>query len=129
MTREKTMPDLSGARVLIVEDEFYLAAELKETLERAGGQVLGPCSRLDAVARELDRTVPDCAIVDINLGMGPSFDTAEKLQERGIPFVFLTGYDASSIPPQLGHVERFAKPVEMGSVLSAVRRIARVGNG
>jgi len=128
MIREKALSGLAGACILVVEDEFYLAAELKETLELAGGNVLGPCSHAGAVSQVLDRTIPDCAIVDINLGTGPSFDTAKNLLARGIPFVFLTGYDAASIPSQLAHVERFAKPVEIDLLLTAVKRLAGIAD-
>lgn len=123
MIQDQHLPDLGGAQVLVVEDEFYLAAELKERIEDAKGSVLGPCSHEAAVAREMDRAVPDCAMVDINLGFGPSFKTAETLHARGIPFVFLTGYDAPPVPTQLKHIEQFKKPVEMERVLSAVERL------
>jgi DNA-binding NarL/FixJ family response regulator len=117
--------DLAGTRVLVVEDEFYLAIELKEAVERAGGEVLGPCPPKKAVAWELSRGIPDCAIVDINLGAGPSFETAETLQGHGIPFLFLTGYDAPSIPTRLAHIERFEKPAETNRVLAAVGRLSK----
>lgn len=126
MSRDMTpWADLQGTKVLVVEDEFYLAAELKDALERSGVNVLGPCPHVEAVANELSRATPDCAIVDINLGHGPSFDTAEKLRQQGIPFIFLTGYDAPTIPEGLAHIERLEKPVEMGRVLAAVSRLAR----
>lgn len=126
MNASGTVPGtrLDGTRILVVEDEFYLAADLKETLELACGDVIGPCSHAEAALRELDRVVPDVAIVDINLGHGPSFETAEELQRRQIPFLFLTGHDAPTIPPELAHIERFSKPVEIERVLASVQRIA-----
>ena len=116
--------DLRGTKVLVVEDEFYLAIELKEAFKRAGCEVLGPCPHVEAALAELGRTVPDCAVVDINLGFGPSFELAEVLLGQDVPFLFLTGYDAPSIPARFARIERVEKPVEVSKVLAVAGRLA-----
>ncbi len=117
-------PDLSGTTVLVVEDEFYLAMDIRDAVEGAGGRVIGPCQDSSAVLSELRRQIPDCAVVDINLGNGASFEITEELQRRQVPFLFLTGYDAASIPPELARIERIEKPSEMHRVLEAITRLA-----
>lgn len=124
MTRAPELSSrLSGTNVLVVEDEFYLAMDIKEEIEAAGGKVLGPSPDVAGTLSMIEREVPDCAIVDINLGEGVSFEIAEELNRRSIPFLFPTGYDAASIPPRLAHAERLAKPADAKRVVDAVTRL------
>jgi len=116
--------DLSGTTVLVIEDEFYLAMDVKEGIEQAGGTVCGPWPDAADGLAELRRGVPDCAVVDINLGQGPSFKIAEELKRRNVPFLFLTGYDAPSIPPGFAEIERIEKPAGAERVVEAIARLA-----
>lgn len=112
--------DLSNARVLLVEDEYYLAVELAEAIQRSGGKVNGPFATAEEGVASLAADIPDRALVDINTGGGPSFALAEALLERGVPFAFLTGYDADAIPSRFGEVERIEKPADSRIVLEAL---------
>lgn len=114
---------LSGTNILIVEDEFYLAMDIKEEVELAGGNVVGPSPDVADSLSIIRQESPDCAIVDINLGNGASFEVAHELRSRSIPFVFLTGYDAASIPSDLADIQRFEKPTEPGRIIDAVTRL------
>lgn len=117
---------LEGKRILILEDDFYLASDEKALLERAGATVLGPfgssCTNedIDAVGEV------DGAVVDINLGQGPNFDFARRLSSRGTPFVFVTGYDAAVVPSELSHVPRIEKPVRERQLITALADLAGV---
>jgi DNA-binding NarL/FixJ family response regulator len=123
VTGKAELPTLSGTSVLVIEDEFYLAMEIKEAIERAGGSVLGPCADATTASSEISRGSPDCAIVDINLGYGPSFEAAGELQRSGVPFLFLTGYDAPTIPRQFAAVLRIEKPAATDRVIEAILRL------
>lgn len=128
MTRQRVpRADLSGMSILVVEDEFYLAADIAEQIERLGGTVLGPCPDALAGVAELDSS-PHFAIVDINVGQGPSFEMAEALTKRGVPFLFLTGYDAATIPSEFAHIERIAKPADTSRVIEAIARLTGAGS-
>jgi DNA-binding response OmpR family regulator len=116
---------LHGLRVLVVEDDFYLATDEQAALEAAGATVLGPTARAEEALRLADSARVDCAVVDINLGTGPGFSVAAALRERSIPFVFTTGYDAAAIPEEFRDVERLEKPVEDADLVAAVRRVRR----
>lgn len=116
-------PDLSGRRVLVVEDDFYLATDTARALQGAGADVLGPCASEEDARAELDEQRPDVAVVDINLGSGPSFKLAEALKDRGIPFVFTTGYDAEVIPVEFEGVERLGKPLQLRQIVAAVAKL------
>ncbi|WP_162242225.1 PAS domain-containing protein [Methylobacterium sp. Leaf123] len=110
-------PDLSGYRILVVEDDYYLATDTARALQGAGAEVVGPCPSEEAAREALDEGAPAAALVDINLGSGPSFTLAALLRERGVPFVFITGYDEGVIPPDFADVERLQKPVELKRVV------------
>ena len=110
-----SQPDLAaavrGRRVLVVEDEYMLAQDLRQELEGMGAEVLGPVpSVAGALALLAGTAVPDAAILDVNLGGEMVFPVAEALRERGVPFIFTTGYDGWSLPPAYAEVPRCEKP-------------------
>jgi DNA-binding response OmpR family regulator len=118
-------PPLAGINVLLVEDDFYLASDEKAALEKAGARVIGPCSDADEAAGLSAGETVDCAVVDINLGDGPSFSFARAMRDRGVPLVFVTGYDQAVIPPDLATAERLEKPIRDRSLIAAVERACR----
>jgi CheY-like chemotaxis protein len=117
---------LDGCRVLVVEDEFMLADEIANELDDAGAVVLGPVGSL-AGAITLIKTAAhiDGAILDLNLGGEMTFPAAALLAERGVPFVFTTGYDPSMIQSCFEHVARCEKPVNMKRVAEIIGRVIR----
>lgn len=117
--------DLSGCSVLVVEDEYFIATDATQVLEQAGARVIGPCRTAQAAQAELARQSPDAALLDVNLGAEPSFDLADTLMQRGIPFVFMTGYDKLVLPPQLSHVERLVKPFPPRRIVEALAGLTR----
>lgn len=110
-----------GSRILVVEDDFFLALDEQSTLEEARAEVVGPCADEPAGLTAAQCEI-DCAVLDLNLGEGPSFKIAALLRERNIPFLFVTGYDPQVIPDQFSGVERLQKPISMISLITAVRR-------
>lgn len=117
--------DSAPLRVLIAEDEFLIAMELADELQAMGAEVVAVKPTLAgarAAAQAADRI--DLAVLDIDLRGELVYPLVDELLARGIPIVFATGYDASSIPPRYTHVECCEKPL-MGTTLArAVRRAA-----
>lgn len=116
-------PNLGGHRVLVVEDDYFLATDAARALRGAGAQVTGICATEEAAGTELEGRRPDAAVLDINLGAGPSFKLAEALKDRHIPFIFVTGYDQEMIPEQFSDVERLEKPVQLRQIVGAVSKL------
>ncbi len=99
-------------RVLLVEDEALVAMMIAETLTEFGFQVLGPISTAsEALAAARERHI-DAAVLDINLGDGLVYTVAEILAKRGVPFVFVTGYDADSVDSRFDGIPVLQKPIE-----------------
>ena len=99
-------------RVLLVEDEALVAMMIQETLAEFGFQVVGPVSTASEALASARNSHFDAAVLDINLGDGLVYTVAEILGKRGVPFVFVTGYDADSVDPKFSGVPVLQKPIE-----------------
>lgn len=114
---------LKGRRILVVEDDYFIVADLMKELEQAGVEVIGPASSIQQATDVLEgETDLDAAILDLNVQGEMIFPFADKLAERGVRFVFLTGYDRDMIPERFSPVKRCGKPVELPSLASALYR-------
>ena len=82
---------LSGARILVVEDDFLISTELDLILADAGATVLGPCRTLAQAERAIADNSISAAILDFRLGDATALPLAAQLNRHGIPFVFFTG--------------------------------------
>ena len=120
-----TAPDdiQRSIRTLVVEDSFLLGLQMKADLEELGMAVLGPVPSVRAAIELIERESMDAAILDINLGSENSFPVAHALQDRGIPFVFITGYDDLVLDDKmLRGNPLFRKPIRMDTLYEAVRK-------
>ncbi|WP_220094547.1 response regulator [Novosphingobium taihuense] len=112
---------IDGKRILVVEDEFIVAAMLCDTLEDNGAVPLGPVGRVAEGLTVIAQGGIDAAVLDWNLAGEPGTPLAEALAERGIPFVIATGYGSVEAPfadrPILGKPYISANLIEKLSAL------------
>ena len=107
-----------GKRVLVLEDEAIIAMLLDELIEAAGGTA--HCvSTLAAVPAALDQAMPDLAILDINIRDESSFAVAALVAERGVPFIFASGYSRPAIPAAMAAVPIVTKPYGLAELEEA----------
>lgn len=117
---------LLGRRVLVAEDEYFIAEELRGELQAAGADVLGPVpSVAQALALAASEPGIDAAVLDLNLRGERAFPVADALAARGVPFLFATGYDQLQVPERFARVPRCEKPVDIALVVAAVGRMLR----
>ncbi|TCP34169.1 response regulator [Sphingomonas sp. BK235] len=114
---------LAGRRFLVAEDEFYVAVRLERALCDAGAAVVLFASLAPALAHAADGAPLDAALLDINLRGELSFPLADALAARGVPVVFLSGYDAETIPPPYREVARLQKPVTLTRLIAELERL------
>lgn len=118
-------PDLTGRRILVVEDDYALAVDICDDLRRVGATVLGPAPTSHyAYNLLLGRRGIDGAILDIRLHGTDVFDLARELRERGVPMVFATGY-GSDIPAAFGSTPLLNKPISSDRLIEVVGNLLR----
>lgn len=118
---------LMGKRILVVEDEYFIASDLKRALQREGAVVVGPVGDLAKGLALAAGEGIDAAILDVNLAGAPSLAIADALAARAVPFMFLTGYDKWALPDAYQAVPRVGKPFSIRAVLACVERLIGVG--
>jgi DNA-binding NtrC family response regulator len=102
----------AGCRVLIVEDEWFLASDLETALKSLGADAIALVGDVDDARSQIASGEFDVGVIDINLRGHSSFGVADELRRQGIPFVFATGYSAEVIPARFANVTRFEKPFD-----------------
>lgn len=116
-------PRLDGCRVLIVEDQYALADELRTHLRSAGAIVIGPVARLEQGLRLIEEEAAiDAAVLDVNLGDSDVYPLAERLVQREVPILFATGYDPSWVAHQYSQYAVHVKPVALSAIVKALHR-------
>jgi CheY-like chemotaxis protein len=109
-------------RILVVEDEALIAYDLETALRQSGCEVVGPVATVAAAERALGGALPDAAVLDIELGDGKVFPIADALADRGVPFVFLTGYEPETLPERHARRPIVIKPCRAEVLLRLLTR-------
>ncbi|MBB3318239.1 CheY-like chemotaxis protein [Rhizobium sp. BK181] len=123
-SREERFCELSGKRILLVEDEFLVALDAEERLRELGVTVVGPVSTVSDALRivDTDDEPLDGALLDIVLNGQTVYPVAAFLAMKQIPIAFVTGYEGRQVPAFYRSVPTFLKPADWGLMASAVSR-------
>ncbi len=111
---------LNGRHVLVVEDDYVLAMDMRLTLEDEGAEVVGPVGTVRDALRLVNDADIDAAVLDIHLHGEFVYEVAELLQDRGVPFIFTTGYEGNMLPGRFAGATRYQKPVSAHAVVNAL---------
>ncbi|WP_342641526.1 response regulator [Rhodoligotrophos ferricapiens] len=95
------MTELAGKRVFLVEDEGSVALLIEAMLEDLGCIVVASAAHLSKAQRLAGEIAADLAVLDVNIGGQLVFPVCDILAERGIPFIFSSGYGADGLRPNL----------------------------
>ena len=108
-------------RILIVEDEPFIALTLEDMLDELGFALVGTVSQVGEALEMAGREQVDCALLDVNLGSEKIDPVADLLAQRGCPFIFTTGYGRSGIPA--AHADRpvLQKPFRMDDLSTVLK--------
>ena len=116
---------LNGKRCFVLDDEFLIALDIQQILERAGASHVASVASATEAIQVLSREPKfDLAVLDVKLGgvERNSLDVAALLHTQGVPFVFLTGMRADDV-----HAKKFPnapvieKPYDATALLRAVQ--------
>jgi CheY-like chemotaxis protein len=103
----------SGRRILVVEDEFLIRMLLEDMLTDLGYELAGVAGRVEEAA-ELAKTRDfDLAILDVNLDGHDVYPVADLITQRGLPFMFVTGYGGRGMPAPYRDRPTLQKPFQL----------------
>lgn len=111
-------------RVLIVEDDYFIASDLTKAFADAGLEIVGPVPSVKAALAAIEAGPVDGAVLDINLNGETAYEIADALIARGASVVFVTGYERRDIPERYRSIPLCLKPVDGSKVVEALWRIA-----
>lgn len=117
--------------MLLVEDSMLIALDAEETLLQAGIKDVAVAGNVATALAEIDKALPDFALLDFNLGNETSETVAEVLSEAGVPYCFATGYgdalERMTLTPPCGVL---TKPYSKDDIMGAMGKaeaLAREG--
>lgn len=118
----RPMMPVRETRVFLAEDHFAIALALTGMLESFGCRVVARATSAASAADTARMVEADWAVLDINMGDGYCYAAAAHCRSRGIPVIFVTGYDEPpDMPADLAEVPRLLKPVEKAHLRRALR--------
>lgn len=113
---------LSGKEILVIEDEWLVASDVKATLEAIGSKVIGPVGSIESAEEAISTEIIRVALVDLNLGGVKAFGLAKELLRKGIPVVVATGYDERVLDGELKNVPVLSKPYSEQALISTLEK-------
>jgi CheY-like chemotaxis protein len=113
----------AGRRVLVIEDEMLIGMLLEDMLVDLGYGVAGVVPKLDDALAAARGDSFDLAILDVHLHGQSVFPVADLLVERGVPFVFATGYGERGLPDAYRGRPVLQKPFAKDDLERALRNL------
>jgi CheY-like chemotaxis protein len=123
------MSEFNGIKVLIVEDEGLVALMIEDVLQDLGCDVVASVAGLKEACSVAATAELDLAVLDINLGGERSFPVAKILRERGVPFMFSTGYGTSGLPSEFSGCPVLGKPFSPKALEETLARALGIPRG
>jgi len=115
---------LTGCRVLVVEDDYFQADDIRDALHNAGAEVIGPVPTLAEAMTQVHNKV-DAVVLDIELRGTPAWPLAEMLGARQVPFMFATGFGPEVMPSTYADVPYWAKPLDADRLVMALAALIK----
>ena len=117
-TQNSSLDGLSG---LIVEDNMIISLDAEQLMLDHGMRTVFIAASVGDAQTIIDSEVVDIALLDVNLGMETSFALVPRLNERNIPYVFVTGYgEKVELPAEAGSAQAIRKPFASDDLLAAL---------
>ena len=112
---------LDGLCVLVVEDEAIISFLLEDMLGELGAADVRHAGTVKTALAFLDGHTPDFAVLDVNLGGERVYPVAERLEAKGIRFIFTTGYGKSGIDARWAERPVVQKPFTLEVMTEALK--------
>ncbi len=112
---------LKGKRVLVVEDEAILRLALQDIIGDMGCEVILSSGGLQGALQRARDLPLDLAVLDVNLAGARVDPVADLLADRGIPFIFASGYAEAGLPARHADRPLVEKPYRSDQLQAALR--------
>ena len=119
---------VAGKRILVVEDELMIRLLLQDMLEDLGHTLAGEAGDIEQALTLAKQGEFDVAILDVNLDGQPISPVVEILIERGLPFVFATGYGQRGVPEAYRATLTLQKPFQVDALAQAIEAASTARN-
>ena len=107
----RTKP-LNGLRLLVVEDQFFVAMEVNDLISSLGAEVIGPYALLNQALDAVQRQAVDGGVLDVKLDSEKSYPIADILMDSGRPILLVTGGDTEGMPEKYRVLPCLLKPFD-----------------
>lgn len=111
------------SRILIVEDEAMISMLIEDMVLDFGSEIVGPAARLDHALTLALQAEIDVGLLDINVDGSVVYPVADVLRFRGIPFIFVTGYDFKALPERFRGSPMLSKPFSYQHFTDTLRSV------
>jgi CheY-like chemotaxis protein len=111
---------VAGKRVLVVEDELMIRMLLEGMLTDLGHTVAAEAGGIDEAVALAKKGTFDIAVLDVNLNGQPVTPVVEVLVERGVPFIFASGYGQRGLPEAYRAIPTLQKPFQADALAQAI---------
>lgn len=102
-------------RVLILEDDAILALDLATIVCCWTDAKVTSCRSIAQARKALSGSF-DLALLDIEVADGTSYELAETLKAKSMPFAFVSGSNTSDTPEHLRDVAFISKPYDQRTI-------------
>lgn len=110
-------------RILVAEDEAIIGHDLCDTVSEAGYIVEGPFDDLSAAMLAYQKTKPDIAILDVQLGDGIVYPLAEQMLAEDVAVIFHSGQiDSADVVKRFPTAQALNKPCPPAQVIASLER-------
>lgn len=117
---------MAQAQCLLVEDNYVVSLDTARVLQAVGLKDIETARNVADALERIARQPPEIAVLDINLTAGQTSEpVARTLQERGIPFLFVTGYgDTQQLSAAFAGAVVLKKPLRAEELRLALARLS-----
>ncbi|MHC1999522.1 response regulator [Methylobacterium sp. CM6241] len=116
---------LAGRRILLVEDEYFIAMDMQQWLQSAGAEVVGPVPDVEQALALIATGPLDAAVLDVNLNGRTAYSVADQLRDRGVPYLFATGETQIADGSDYRTRPKLEKPINDAELLQAVAKLVQ----
>lgn len=114
---------LDGLRALVIEDDYFIASDLRSILKVQGADVVRLSGTITDALAEIRHDGFEFALLDINMRGEFAFLVADEFCRLDIPFAFVSGYDRTHIPPRFSAIPNWGKPYDDRQIVDGIRRL------